>query len=110
MRSRSLPSTPGQVNAGRGEGEGCPGQATRYVVPLGIGHGRVRSMAATGTPWRALRASRAREGGATWTPARPLLGLGAREDPGPEVMSLSLLDETSRRPVNDGQSPEWAGR
>lgn len=63
---------------GSGEGEGCPGQATGDVVPLGVGHGSARSMAATGTPWRALRASRAREGGAMWTPARPPLGLGAR--------------------------------
>ena len=65
-------------------------------------------MVATGTPRRALRVSRAREGGSAWTPAQPPLGLGARADPGPEVTSLSQLDETSPRPENYGQRPERA--
>ena len=78
------------------------------MAPLGVGRGRARRMVATGTPRRALRVSRAREGGSAWTPAQPPLGLGARADPGPEVTSLSQLDETSPRPENYGQRPERA--
>ena len=71
-------------------------------MPLGVGSGRVRRMAATRTLWRAW------EGGSTWTPARPSLGLGAHVDPGPEANSLFQLDETSPHPDNDGQRPQWA--
>ena len=57
-------------------------------------------MAATGTPRKAVRASRAQEGGSTWTPAQPPLGFGTRADPGPEVTSLSQLDETPDKGLN----------
>ena len=47
---------------------------TENMVPLGIGCGRTRRMAAALTPRRAVRASDARE--RLWTPARPPIGLG----------------------------------
>ena len=75
---------------------------------MGVGRGRARRMAATGTPRRAVRTARAREEGSAWTPAQPPLGLGARADPGPEVTALSQLDETSPRPDNDGLRPKQA--
>lgn len=54
-------------------------QAAEDVAPLGVGRGRARRMAATGTLRRAVRSSRAQEGGSPWTPAWPALGLGAAQ-------------------------------